>query len=222
MQNSLEELTSLLQRREAEASLVAGELREKQSRAADNEEDLAAALSAQQAITEASRLTQRKVKGYIEALVTKAVAPIFDRPFRFVLEYDVKGRKTVAQPLVVEGEGGEPQIPKEEMGVSILDILSFAMRVVLKRLERPRTRELMILDEPMRDVGKGRFLERAADMLREMSQRLGLQLIIITHEAELARIGDAVFTVTHNGVESRVVKEGAPASGKPTFNRIEL
>lgn len=223
---SLERLRSTVNNRKAESSLLQKSILEKSKRLSQVKQELDDCVLSQQTITEIAKRIQLVVKKYIESLVTKAVAPVFDRPFKFVLEYDVKGRKTVAQPLIVEGDG-EPQIPKEEMGVSILDILSFAFRIVLWRLERPRSRAVMWMDEPMRDVGKGKFLERAADMLREISQRLGLQLIIITHEQELARIGDAVFQVSHDGTASQVEVESESAVkknrvGGSSFKRIEL
>lgn len=222
---SLEELRDLATRKRAEADLLTRSIADYERRLKDNQQELDDCIVAQRAITEVAKRTQLRVKGYIEALITKAVSPVFDRPFRFVLEYDVKGRKTVAQPLIVEGDSEVPQVPKEEMGVSILDILSFAFRVVLWRLERPRSRAMMWLDEPMRDVGKGKFLERAADVLREISQRLGLQLIVITHEQELARIGDAVFQVTHDGTMSYVGsgnRQPGEGRGLVKLKRIEL
>jgi len=155
-------------------------------------------------ITEVVKSTQLQFKNYVETLVTKCISSIFDRDFEFVLDYEIKANKTYIQPLIKEGDN-ELQIPKEDMGVSILNMLSFALRVVLWSLERPRSRAVFILDEPMRDMGKGKELDRAGDVLRELSQRLKFQLIIITHESQLGRIADRVFEIGHNGEHSFLV-----------------
>jgi DNA repair exonuclease SbcCD ATPase subunit len=41
-------------------------------------------------------------------------------------------------------------------------------------------------------------------MLKEISRKLHLQLIIITHESELIDVADRAYLVEHNGRESKV------------------
>lgn len=169
----------------------------------DSEKSLKGFIDARFVLTEVAELTQKKFKGFVESVMTKAINAVFDRPFKFILKYETKANKTYAQPLVQDGDH-EPQIPDEDMGVGILDLISAAFRFVLWKLENPKSRNVMWLDEPMRDIGKGKLLNRAADFLREISTRLKFQLIINTHEPELARAADRTFYVTHNGEHSVV------------------
>ena len=57
---------------------------------------------------------------------------------------------------------------------------------------------VIILDEPMRFVSEN-YQEKASQMLKEISQRLNIQFIIITHNQVLASYADRVF-------ESRIKK----------------
>jgi hypothetical protein len=160
-------------------------------------------IKARWVLTEVVKQTQMKFKVYIESLVTELINAVFERDYKFILEYDVSRNKMTAQPLVQE-KNYEPEIPKEEMGVSILDLISFAFRVVLWSIQKPQSRNVMWLDEPMRDIGKGDLLIRSGEIIKSISKKLGIQLIIITHEPDLAQIADRVFRIEHNGIHSVV------------------
>lgn len=143
-------------------------------------------------------MTQEKLKARVDALVTLAISSIFDRPFTFDLQFERKRGRVECTPRIMEGD--KEYIPKEDVGGGIIDITSFAMRVVLWSIENPKARNLFILDEPMKFVGKGLLLERAGNVLREIADRLGVQLIVVTHESELASMADTKYIVTHDGI----------------------
>lgn len=155
-------------------------------------------------LSEASRITQQRFSGYLESLVTKALTSVFDRPFKFIVDFVMKRNKSECYFYVQDGDK-EPEVPKDEMGGGCVDLVSIALRTVLWSLENPRSRNVLILDEPMKFVGKGVLLSRAGKMLKEISHKLGFQLIMVTHETEdLCKIADRVWNVTHNGVHSEV------------------
>ena len=215
--DDIQDIGNWITEQETKERLLKDQLKEWQVKLEDKEIYLENLRNARWVITEVVKRTQLQFKGYVESLVTKCISTIFDRDFEFVLNYEIKANKTYIQPLIKEGDN-ELQIPKEDMGVSILNMLSFALRVVLWSLERPRSRAMFVLDEPMRDMGKGKELNRAGDVLRELSQRLKFQLIIITHEQALSRIADKVFEIGHNGEYSYLV-EGEKIVKKKTLKR---
>lgn len=153
-------------------------------------------------LSEVARLTQERFKEKVETLVTTAIRAVFDRPFKFVLEFERKRNKLECRPVIKEGD--VEYVPKDDMGGGIIDVLSFALRVVMWSLQRPRTRNVIVLDEPMKYVGKGELLDRAGRMLREVSKGLGIQLILVTHEPQLIEIADRAYSVRHNGKKSVV------------------
>jgi DNA repair exonuclease SbcCD ATPase subunit len=149
-------------------------------------------------LNQVSLLTQKKFQEHVERLVTFALQSIYDRDLRFVTKFDIVRNKAECQLLVQEGNK-EPFEPEEEMGGGILDVISFALRVVLWSLRKPRSRNVLYLDEPWRFIGKGSLLKKAVNMMKEVSKRLNLQMIINTHISEIAEMADKAWIVQHNG-----------------------
>jgi ABC-type glutathione transport system ATPase component len=175
-------------------------------------------------ITEVAIATQKKFKDYIENLVSKAIRAVFEeRSMRFILEFDVLRNKSEAVMKIQEGSN-EPYIPKEEMGGSVVDLIGMALRPTLGSLERPSSRKILILDEPMKNLGHGKHLKRAGDIFKAISHKLGYQLIILTHEPEIIQIADRSWRVTHNGVHSEVtmIKSELVPGEEPSSTRRRL
>ena len=103
------------------------------------------------------------------------------------MQFVLQNNRPQINLLVQDGEN-EPYIPKEEQGGGLLDIISFALRVVLWSLEKPRSRNILIMDEPFRWTGN--LTELAANMMKEISKKLGLQIIMVTHDERLMEIAD--------------------------------
>jgi hypothetical protein len=158
--------------------------------------------------SEAAKMTQERVKGYIEEVITMCIQSVFvDRPFRFLVDFNFKRNKSECTLKVQEGDK-EPYTPKDQMGGGIIDVISIGLRTAMWGLENPKSNNAIFLDEPMKFVGKGEMLFRAGQMLREISHKLGIQLIINTHEPELAEIGDRSWFVSHDGVLSHIEQVG--------------
>jgi DNA repair exonuclease SbcCD ATPase subunit len=155
--------------------------------------------AARAVLTEANRLTQKRVTTKIESLITLCIRSVFDRPFTFKLRIEEKRNTIEAKPVIIEGENEYD--PKDEMGGGIIDIISFAFRIVLWHLSNPRPRNLFILDEPFKFTGS--LVEKAGEVLRYLSKEMGFQVIMISHDNELIGICDRVYRITHNGTESK-------------------
>jgi len=160
-------------------------------------------IKARWVISEVARLTQERFKERVEKLVTTAIRSVFSKDYRFVLEFERKRNTMECSPKIMHGSN--ELIPKEDSGGSLIDIISFAFRVVLWSLEKPRSRAFFILDEPGKHTSKkGDLLLRFGQVVREISHRLGFQVLMSTHAEELIEIGDRVWEVENNGTESIV------------------
>ena len=158
-------------------------------------------------LNEVLKITQSNCKEYIEEMVTLALQMVFERDFKFKLELEIKRNKSECRLLVQEGYG-DPFVPKEEMGGGMVDLISIILRMIMWSLEQPRTDGVFILDEPLKFLGHGELLNRAIYIIRDISTKLGLQLIIVTHEPELIALADKSWIVTHNGIKSAVTLNG--------------
>ena len=156
-------------------------------------------------LSEVQKLTQEKCKTRVESLVTMAIKSVFDRPFGFELIFERKRDKMECRPVVyeiVDGVKQEYDDPENDMGGGILDVISFALRVVLWSMEKPRTRNVMILDEPGKNLGD--LVPLFGNILRQISHELKIQLIVITHDPALMEIGDRSYHIEHDERESHV------------------
>jgi len=70
-------------------------------------------------------------------------------------------------------------------------------------MQAPKKRNVIILDEPLRFLSEDKQ-ERASQMIKELSDRLGIQFIIVTHNATLAGYADKVFRVRMRNKKSVV------------------
>ena len=149
---------------------------------------------AQVFFAELAEQTQRQFREQVERLSTAAVHSVFDRPYQVKLSSERKRGRMETEILVVEN--GEEFQPRAEMGGSMVDLLSFAMRIILWSMQAPRSRNTFILDEPFKFLGNETgYLEKAGKLMKELSRRMGLQFIIITHEDDLKVIADKAFSV---------------------------
>jgi len=164
-------------------------------------EDLA---KARWAITEVQRLTQIRFKERVESLVTMAIRSVFSkRDYGFELVFEEKRNQMEVKPIIFEMVDGVKHIYdniEDDFGGGIIDVISIAMRIVLWSLEKPRSRNVIILDEPGKNLGS--LITLFGSMLQEISHKLGFQIIIITHDDELKDIADRAYLITHDKVES--------------------
>jgi DNA repair exonuclease SbcCD ATPase subunit len=151
-------------------------------------------------LTETSRAIHKETIERIESVVTLAIRYVYDRPFEFRILLDEKRKNIEARMVVMEGEH-EFSI-KDELGGGIVDIISFALRIVLWNIQSPKTRNLFFIDEPFKWTGV--YIEKAGQMLRYLAKELGLQIVLITHDDALMEVCDRVYRISHNGTESEV------------------
>jgi hypothetical protein len=187
----------------ATVSVLNSSLKEKEAQVEIEKKAVESLIKARFVLTEVAELTQRRFKDRVESLVTMALRSVYDRPYRFELRFERKRNQFECKPIIWEGDV-ECEDLEFDLGGGVVDIVSFAFRVVLWNLERPRSRNVFILDEPVKFVGKGETQHRAGKMIREISHKLKVQILLITHEPDLAEIGDRTFVVTHDRIKSSV------------------
>jgi len=142
--------------------------------------------------------TQEQLQFHISDLTTMALESVFDDPYKLKVEFVQRRNKTECD-LKFVNKNLEID-PMEASGVGVINIASFALRVALWSIKKPSPRNVIILDEPFRHLSTN-YQPRASEMVYELSKKLGIQFIIVTHENELAREADRLFEVSiHNGV----------------------
>lgn len=148
----------------------------------------------------AAQDTQQKLEFHISNLVSTALAAVFDDPYTFQLEFVQKRNKTEAELWFVRN--GEKMKPIDASGGGAVDVASFALRIAFWSLTK-KTRPLIILDEPFKHLSAD-LQNRASDMLKMLSENLGLQIILVSHIDQLISNADKEFKVSLNRGRSEV------------------
>jgi chromosome segregation ATPase len=155
-------------------------------------------------LQEVAQQTQEQLRFHIEEIVSLALDAVFPDPYRLEVSFEQRRGKTECDLWFV-GDGGDERIrPIDAAGGGAVDVAAFALRVALFSLQRPKSRAVLALDEPGRFVSRdlqGRF----GEMVAEISHRLGIQIIMVTHSEEYVEAADRVFRVSQRKGVSKVV-----------------
>jgi len=147
---------------------------------------------AREIINEVLKATQEEVVGLVSELVSLALAAVYGPDHSFELEFDIRRNQSEATPWIVRD--GERFSPREEVGGGVLDICSLALRLALWSLNTPRTAPLFVLDEPVKWLSADRQ-ESFGRLLKEVSERLGVQIVLVTHSSRIIGMSDKTYEV---------------------------
>lgn len=156
---------------------------------------------AREVVREVGLKTQQQLQFHISSIVSLALEAVFPNPYELVVEFVERRNKTECD---LKLKRGETEIdPMSAAGGGPVDVASFALRAACWSMYRPPLNNVLVLDEPFRYLSTD-LLPNAAEMLREVSEKLGIQVIMVTHEEELVPDADAVFRVSMKNERSRV------------------
>jgi len=147
--------------------------------------------------------TQEQLSYHISDITSLAMEAVFPNPYSLVVEF-VQRRNRTECDLLFERDGLRID-PLSASGVGAIDVASFALRIASWSMAVKRTRPVIILDEPFRYLSEN-YQPLASAMLKEVSQKLGIQFIIVTHEMVLAEHADKVFQVSIKKGVSKVTE----------------
>jgi DNA repair exonuclease SbcCD ATPase subunit len=144
--------------------------------------------------------TQEKLRYHIEDLVQTALESCFPGEYDFFVKFEIKRGKTEARMYLEKDREEIP--PMDGTGGGVVDIVSLALRLVSWTFSG--TSHVLILDEPMKWLSVD-LRPIAGEMLRELSKKLGIQIILVTHDPEIINVSDKVFKVSQSKGKSKVI-----------------
>jgi len=158
----------------------------------EKKKDLRRHEQAREIIREVGLKTQQQLQFHISDITSLALEAVFDNPYKLITEFIQRRNKTECD-LYFERDGNRVD-PLSASGGGAVDVASFALRVASWSKQRPRSRNVLILDEPFRYLSSD-LLPKASEMLNQISKKLKLQIIMVTHAEELIENADRVFEV---------------------------
>ena len=158
---------------------------------------------AQIIIQEVAKQTQDEIGYRLSELVVLSMATIFEDPYGFETIFIRRRGKTECDFYFTRNK--QRFNPMRRSGGGTVDMASFSLRATWAE-------GTLILDEPFRFISK-ELLPKVSLLLKELSKKLQIQIIMITHSKELISSADKVFiTSMKNGVSK--IKEKRNGSYK--------
>lgn len=148
------------------------------------EKDYRNAVKAQEITQQIAQATQQQAHAQIATVVGRCLDAVFgEEAYDFQIMFERKRGKTEAR-LVFLRDGDEID-PLEGSGGGVIDVAAFALRIAALIATRPPARRLLILDEPVKMLSK-EYSERFRELLEALSEEMGIQILLITHNEEIA------------------------------------
>lgn len=214
----ISELDKRIKDRQILAAQREGALRQVQANA-DNLEKHNAALTADaeryagalDILRTYATMQEANVREKVEALVTEGLRAVFERDdltFAFRFELGRSGQMTATPVLqTAMGEHVVETAATDARGGGVLDVAAFLLRCVMLCLMRPPLERVLFLDEIFKHLSRN-HLANAAALLRTMSDRLGIQIVMVSHKDEFTDTADRVFDVQIKNGKTEIVQRG--------------
>lgn len=193
MMSNILDLRNQLEQRKGRRDQVQESLEKAKQAVKEKKRDLRRHEQAREIIREVGLKTQQQLQIHISDITTLALEAVFPNPYALIAEFVERRNKTECD--IYFARDGNQVDPLSAAGGGVVDIASFALRVASWSMQIPRSRNTLILDEPFRYLSTG-LLPRAGEMLKQISEKLGLQIIMVTHSEELADAADQIFRVS--------------------------
>lgn len=147
------------------------------------------------------KLAQERLSAGVNSIVTAALISIpFPEQFEFQAKFVTRRNTTECDLLFVQD--GHEMYPLDACGYGAANVADFALRIAFWKLHGG-LRPIIIADEPVSELDKIKqpyFME----MIKSLSNELGLQFIISSHEDSYIEGADHPFMVEKINNESQI------------------
>jgi len=205
----LSDFREYVNRRRWEYDRLAAEKRAGEEKLARVKIEEAVVIQTREVFQSAAEKAREQAKEGMERVVSWALQSVFGPEISFEVSLEERREQPEADFFAVSTYGGTTPVrtePTEARGGGVVDVISLALRCVL--LERTRMGGPLILDEPGKHVSE-EYARALGELIRAMSEEAGRQIIIITHNTELAETGEIAYRVELRNGESQVMPIGA-------------
>lgn len=153
---------------------------------------------------------QAQAQGVIETLVTQGLQTIFDDTLSFHIVPTTKARTSGVEFVVrsaLTHEAVETPV-MDARGGGLAAVVGFLLRLVVLLLsDSPGREKLLVLDETFAHVS-AEYLEPLGQFLRQVVDRTGVQIVMVTHQPEFLDVADAAYRFTQVDGRTKVVTHG--------------
>ena len=135
-------------------------------------------------------------------LVTEALTSIFEKDIKFEIKLYSYRNEPAIDILVIENELEVD--PQKSCGGGVNDIISLVLKIIYIYLKN--SNRILILDESLKFLSRN-YLEQASSFIRDISERMNLQIILVSHKPELEVGCDNLITIEKENNRSVIINE---------------
>jgi len=202
--SQIKEYEDLLSETKASIKHLKGKLEEKSAKVEELKQLVEDLADAQEVMNITGTLAQEEFEGYIAGMVTEALQLVFGSDYSFEIQTEIVRNQPETRFFVVE-DGIRLPTKEDCVGGGMLDLISMVLRVVVWSIHEHRTRPVMLLDEPGKNLDRNR-IDQFVEMIRKFHELLGIQFIIVTHDNKIIEMADRAFKVTRSEGTATVTK----------------
>lgn len=200
----IRELRNILEQRKGQRDKIRQDITELRDRINENVKKLTAYEEAREIVRTVGLKTQQQLQYHISDITSLALETVYDEPYQLVAEFVQRRNKTECDLYFTRN--GNFIDPMDASGGGVVNIASFALRVASWSMQQPQSRNVLVLDEPFLNVSAD-LRPRVGEMIKQISQKLNLQIIMVSHSEELIEAADKIFRVTIRKGISKITEE---------------
>jgi len=199
----LSERLSQLQRKESENDLMNRQIEESQKSIEDLFDKMEVINKALQFLENVANSRRGVMKEKIEDVVTEAIRMIYGESYRLEIGYSMKNnRSSMDMEMVRDTPDGEVRRAMGGFGLGLADCISVPIRLLVLLGSR-QAEKICILDECYKHLDEEQ-VHLAGEFLRVLTDKLGIQIINLSHHKRLREYSDKSFLISEEHGVSQV------------------
>ena len=199
---NIKNIRNSLERLKGEKTALLKKKKKKQAKLKRINKHIKATEQARAFLQQISKQTQEQVSLQLSGIVSTAMSAVFDDPYDIKISFIERRGKVEADIFFIQN-GVEMQ-PKDATGGGAVDLAALALRLSCWAIQKHRTRNTLILDEPMKWLKGDDLPQKGSQIIKEISEQMRLQIIMVSHAQELIDCADKIFNIKiKNGVSKK-------------------
>lgn len=135
---------------------------------------------------------QLSTQAQIESLVTRGLHTIFGEELSFHMVQSVRAKMPTVDFLVrttlADGRTVDTDLLSARGG-GLVSVVGFLLRTVILLLSRSKQDTVLFLDETFAMLSQD-YVPAMAEFLRELVDKTGVQIVMVTHQAQFSEVAD--------------------------------
>jgi len=203
------ELRKKLERKKGQKIQIEDSLQNVRTKIKKNKRSLILHEKAREIVRIVGLKTQQQLQFHISNITSLALEAVFDNPYELMVEFVQRRNKTECD-LYFKRNGSKVD-PLTASGIGAVDVAAFALRIACWSMEQPKTRNTILLDEPFKHLKGKKENKKVLEMIKEVSNKLGIQIIMISDERipreDTIEATDKLFEVKIKNGISNIITE---------------